>query len=144
MIQRKINTEFQSQRPLYLEHLMNEMNGRYAQNISDWTQCSNLDDSRYLACSSQWIQEDAELSCGIVYRDENYQQITNVTGFNITELNQTYYNSRMDVVELRLIQAGVRLATVINKIAENNEAVTMPRLSLPLIALISMYIVLLN
>lgn len=150
MIQRKINTDFQSQRPLYLEHLINQMNGRYAQSISDWTQCSSLDDSRYLACSSIWIQEDAQLSCNVVYRDENGQQITSDTGFNISE---TYYNTRMDVVEVRLIQAGVRLAAVINKIVEtldaenepdDNQSATLPHLSFHLIAIISMYIVLLN
>jgi len=137
MIQRKINTEFQSQRPLYLQYLLNLMNSRYAQNISDWTQCSTGDDSPYLACSSRWIQEDAELSCTFVYRDENDEPLTSATGFNFSD---TYYNTRMDIVELRLIQAGVRLAAVINKI----NAATLPRLSLSLIALILMYIVLLN
>lgn len=119
MIQRKINENFESQRSLYLEYLINQMNGQYAQNISDWTQCSNADDSRYLACSSIWIQEDAEHCCKSVYRDENDQQLTPATGFNISE---TYYSTRMDIVELRLIQAGVRLAAVINKIVEINYA----------------------
>jgi len=151
MIQRKINTDFQSQRPLYLEHLINEMHGRYARNISDWTHCTSLDDSRYLACSSMWLQEDAELGCKVVYRDDNDQQITPVTGFNISE---TYYNTRMDVVEQRLIQAGVRLAAVINTIVQTKDTEEEPdetqsvalrmRLSLPLVALLSMYITLLS
>lgn len=145
MIQRKMDIDFQSQRSLYFEYLINQMNFRYAQNISDWTQCSS-EESRYLACSSIWIQEDAELSCNVVYRDENNQQITSATRFNISE---TYYNTRMDTVELRLIQGGVRLAAVINKIVEINytekepdetQSATLPRLSFPLIALILMYI----
>lgn len=143
MIQRRINTDFQSQRTLFLEYLFDQMTGRYAQNISDWTNCASSDDSRYLACSSKWIQEDAELSCTMVYRDENGTQLTATTGFNITE---TYYITRMEIVELRLIQAGVRLAAVINKINEPSasQSSTLQRLSFPLIAFILMCIVLSN
>jgi len=143
MIQRKINTEFQSQRALYLQYLISQMNSRYAQDISAWIQCS--DDSPYLACSSTWIQEDAEHSCTSVYRDENGEQISSATGFNFSE---TYYNTRMSIVELRLIQAGVRLAAVINKINEKepygNQSAMLTRLSFPMITLILMCIVLLN
>lgn len=138
MIQQKINTEFQSQRSLYLEYLMDQMTSRYAQNISAWTNCSSVDDSHYLACSSIWIQEDAELSCEFVYRDENNQPISSATGFNITE---SYYTTRIDIVELRLIQAGVRLAAVINKIVETDSSASLQRLSFPLIAFILMYAV---
>ncbi|CAF4418345.1 unnamed protein product, partial [Adineta steineri] len=34
------------------------------------------------------------------------------------QLGQTYYNTRIGIVEERLLQSGVRLATVINKIVE--------------------------
>jgi hypothetical protein len=33
-------------------------------------------------------------------------------------LGQTYYNTRMDTLEQRLLQAGVRLGTVINRIVQ--------------------------
>lgn len=112
------------------------MNGRYAQYISNWTECSTADDSKYLACSSRWIQEDAELSCNVVYRDEFGRQITNDTGFNISE---PYYNTRMDTVELRLIQGGVRLAAVINEIV--NSGAMLPQLSSSLLnAFISIFV----
>lgn len=159
MIQRRINTEFERQRALYLEHLISQMKGRYAQNISDWTQCSSSDDSHYLACSSRWIQENAEFCCAVVYRDVNGEPITSATGFNFTE---AYYESRMETVEIRLIQAGVRLAAVINKIVEihytekepdytdetddtdQTQSATLPRLSYTLIPFILMYVLLLH
>ncbi|KAJ6641482.1 Endonuclease 3 [Pseudolycoriella hygida] len=148
MIQRKINTKFQSQRSLYLNYLIDQMNGRFGSNISDWSQCSSTNDTRYLACSSIWIQEDAELCCKIVYLDENGDWITAATGFNITE---EYYNTRMESVELRLIQGGVRLANVINRIVHlinqtdgTNDTQTLSAASLPLIAFILICFVFFN
>ena len=116
MIEYRISQDFRSQPPLYLDYLLKQMNSRYAQNMSDWTQCSSSDESRYLACSTLWIEEDAKYNCIAVYRDEDDQQITPSTGFNF---GKTYYNTRMDILELRLIQAGVRLAAVINKIVQS-------------------------
>jgi hypothetical protein len=101
---------------LYLDYLVNEMKNHYAQNISDWTNCSSSDESRFLACSILWIQENAKINCDIVYRDENNRRITKDTGFN---LGRTYYNTRIVIVEQRLIQAGLRLGAVINKIVQS-------------------------
>lgn len=116
MIERRINSDFQSQPQSYLSYLIKQMKTTYAPNISDWTNCGSSDESRYLACSTLWIQEDAKLDCDVVYLDENGDKITPQTGF---DLGQTYYNTRMVTVEIRLIQAGVRLAAVLNKIVES-------------------------
>jgi hypothetical protein len=116
MIEHRISLDFHSQPQLYLEYLVNEMKNHYAQNISDWTNCSSSDESRFLACSILWIQENAKINCDIVYRDENNQRITKDTGFN---LGRTYYNTRIVIVEQRLIQAGLRLGAVINKIVQS-------------------------
>ncbi|KAG4066281.1 hypothetical protein HA402_000505 [Bradysia odoriphaga] len=143
MIQHRMNQDFQSQSSLYLDYLMSKLNGRYAQNIAEWTNCTSTDDSQYMACSSIWIQEDAELCCEIVYRDELYQQITSQTGFNISE---TYYNTRIDTIELRLIQSGVRLAATINEIVRIHYtgSGTLPQLSLLLIAFCWIFMIFLN
>ncbi len=116
MIERRINQDFKSQPSLYLEHLLNQIKTRYAQNISDWINCSSSDESRFLACSTLWIAEDAKLDCELVYRDENNQRITPATGF---DLSGTYFTKAIDIVEQRLIQGGVRLAAVINKIVQS-------------------------
>ena len=116
MIKRRIDQDFQSEPLNYLDYLIKTMKSVYAHNISDWTDCSSSSESRYLACSNLWIDEDAKLDCETVYRDEDDEKITTATGFT---LGQTYYNTRMITVELRLIQAGVRLAAVINKIVQS-------------------------
>ncbi|CAF2709975.1 unnamed protein product [Rotaria sp. Silwood2] len=116
MIERRISQDFHSQPLLYLDYLINQMKTRYAQNISDWTHCPSSDESRYLACSTSWIMEDAKLNCELVYRDENNQPMSVSKEFN---LGQTYYNTRMVILEQRLIQGGLRLGTVINKIVQS-------------------------
>ncbi|CAF4064355.1 unnamed protein product, partial [Rotaria magnacalcarata] len=63
-----------------------------------------------------WIVEDAQFNCDIVYRDENNQPMSVSKEFN---LGQTYYNTRMVILEQRLIQGGLRLGTVINKIVQS-------------------------
>jgi hypothetical protein len=115
MIKRRMSQDFHSQPALYFDYLLNQLKTRYARNVSDWAQCRSSDQSRFLACSTSWISEDAKLNCELVYRDENDQQMSPSKRFN---LGQTYYNTRMDTLEQRLLQAGVRLGTVINKIVQ--------------------------
>lgn len=116
MIERRISQDYSSQPLLYLDYLLNQMKTRYAQNISDWTHCPSSDESRYLACSTSWIMEDAKVNCELVYRDENNQPMSTSKQF---DLGQIYYNTRMVILEQRLIQGGVRLGTVINKIVQS-------------------------
>jgi hypothetical protein len=116
MIKHHILEKFNNQPWLYLQYLINKMKNIPSKIISDWTSCSSSGESRFLACSKVWIQEDAKLNCEAVYIDESGRRITPETGFN---LGETYYTTRMDIIEQRLIQAGVRLATVINKIVQS-------------------------
>jgi hypothetical protein len=113
MIERRISQDFHSQPQLYFQYLLNLMKTQYAQNISDWTHCPSADESQFLACSTSWIMEDAKLNCELVYRDENNQPMNVSKAF---DLGQTYFNTRMVILEQRLIQGGLRLGTVINKI----------------------------
>ena len=115
MIERRISGDFHSQPLLYLDYLLDQMRTVYAQNISDWIACPSSDESRFLACATKWISEDAQLNCAIVYRDENNEPMSTSKEFT---LGQTYYNTRTVIVEQRLIQGGVRLAAVINKIVQ--------------------------
>lgn len=118
MIEHRISLDFQGQPALYLTYLISQMNTKYAQNVSDWISCPASDESRFLACASKWIAEDAQLNCDLVYRDEKEQPMSITTGF---ALGQTYYNTRIIVLEQRLIQGGARLAAVINKVVQMNK-----------------------
>jgi hypothetical protein len=115
MIERRISSDFHSDKVEYYKYLLNKLHTTYAGNISQWSTCPSADKSRYLACSTAWIDEDAELNCEHVYRDEDDQPLNPSQRFSFS---QTYYNTRIVIVEQRLLQSGVRLGVVINKITE--------------------------
>lgn len=91
------------------------MNTTYAKNISQWSTCPSSDESPYSSCSATWIREDVALNCESVYLDQDGKPMNKSQPFY---LGQIYYNKQIDIVEQRLIQGGLRLGTVINKIAE--------------------------
>ncbi|CAF0878055.1 unnamed protein product [Adineta steineri] len=115
MIERRISLDFQSDSNKYYNYLLDIMHTIYVRNISQWSKCPSTDESKYLACSTAWINEGVALNCAFVYRDEQDQPFSISQQF---QLGQTYYNTRIGIVEERLLQSGVRLAAVINKIVE--------------------------
>ena len=117
IIERRIDQDFHAQPHLYLNYLLEQINTKYAQNVSDWIECSDSDESKYLACSTKWIAEDSQLNCDLVYRDENNQPMT---PSKIFELGLIYYSTRLPILEQRLIQAGLRLGAVINQIVKTS------------------------
>jgi hypothetical protein len=119
MIEHKISNDFSSQPALYFDYLLNQLKNHYAQNISDWAQCGSSNESLFLACSTSWISEIEEINCKLVYRNEKNQPMSR--GSKSFNLSQIYYTTRMDTLEQRLLQAGVRLAAVINKIVESTD-----------------------
>ncbi|CAF0774193.1 unnamed protein product [Adineta ricciae] len=115
MIERRISTDFQSDSSKYLAYLLNVMHTTYIRNISQWTKCPSNDESKYLACSTAWIDENSELNCDHVYRNEQDQRMTISQQFKLSDI---YFNTRMVFVEARLLQGGVRLGAVINKVVQ--------------------------
>jgi hypothetical protein len=115
MIDRRISKDFQSDSNQYYNYLLNLLQTTYANDISQWSKCPSADQSRYLACSTAWIDEDTELNCAQVYLDEQGKVMTTSQQFR---LGQTYYNTRIAIVEQRLLKSAVRLGTVINAVVE--------------------------
>ncbi len=115
LIEHRLSLDFNNDTRKFYNHLRNLMNTIYAQNISGWAVCPSSDPSEYLACSAPWIREDAAFNCARVYFDEDGNPMNKSQHFH---LGQTYYTITIDVVEVRLIQGGVRLGAVINKIVE--------------------------
>ena len=64
------------------------------------------------ACSSLWLDEICYTS---VYVDSNGDRLNR--GAGIITIDQGYFDKSMAVIEQRILQAGVRLAKVINNIA---------------------------
>lgn len=110
MMKRRISLDFENDARKYYNYLLNLMNKIYAN-----TQCPSSNESLYLARSSTWIREDAELNCATVYRDEDDKSMDKSQQFH---LGQIYYNTRISILEQRLVQGRIRLGTVINTIIE--------------------------
>ena len=118
IIAHRLASDFHDDPDEYYNYLLNTLHTTYANNISQWTTCPSADESKYFACSTTWIDEDADLNCAEVYRDEEGQPMNSSTEFH---LGDTYYNTRIVFLEQRLLQGGVRLGTVINKIVQSQK-----------------------
>ena len=103
----------------YYNYLLNLLHTTYASNITEWTKCSLPDEADYLACSTAWIDESMNVNCAYVYRDEDNQPMNSSS--ETYHLCDTYFNSRKDLLRQRLLQGGVRLAAVINKIVQSQK-----------------------
>ena len=118
MIQKSIKEDYHQDPGQYFQNLLKQLHTTYAQNISDWATCKTPDESTYLACSTAWIEEDAQINCASAYIDENGDRLTKKTKFNMCD---KYQNTRKLIVEQRILQGAVRLATVLNKIAQSSD-----------------------
>ncbi|CAF3619849.1 unnamed protein product [Rotaria sordida] len=115
MIERRILLDFQNDENKYYDYLFNLLQTTYAHNISQWSKCPSDEESHYVACSTVWINENIELNCAYIYRDEDNKPMNISYEFR---LGETYYNTRIGILEQRLIQGSVRLSGVINKIVK--------------------------
>lgn len=63
-----------------------------------------------------WANEGVGYACSSAYKNTDNQYIDSKGSTTDNALKTDYYTSRLKIVELRLSQAGVRLATLLNKI----------------------------
>ena len=115
MIERRVSSDFRNDPTLYYDYLIKLISTTYASNVTQWSTCSSSDPSDYQACSRAWIDEDVDLNIASVYLDETGKRMSSRQPF---ALGQTYFNTRMTIVEQRLIQGGLRLGTVINRVVQ--------------------------
>ena len=122
MIARRVALNFSNDYRQWDQHLLNLLQTTYKDNATQWTSCGDsslLDD--YAPCSDRWVEESAELCCSTVYLNETGGRMTpndrNVT--SLYSLGDIYYQRNIDLLEMRIIQAGVRMAFIINNAAAN-------------------------
>jgi len=89
----------------YFDELMNDIKTTYAPDIDSWRQCPSNESS--YACGLAWAVESDKYDCSVAW-PSNWN--TDPT------LSTTYYNAALPVVDLRLAQAGIRMANVLNNI----------------------------
>lgn len=102
MIKERMTKDFSNSDANYAQYLVNQVNGDWKSNASDWASDTNVDD---------WGSESAGLACTYAYTDNNGNHIE--SGF---VLGDDYYNFAIPVIDMQLAKGGVRLATVLNQV----------------------------
>jgi hypothetical protein len=84
--------------------LQEQIAGPWAANATAWQACAQPGKSA--ACPDEWASESVTAACNYSYKGVKPNM----------NLGDDYYNTNLPVVEMRLAQAGVRLAAVLNRI----------------------------
>ena len=113
----------------YYQYLLRALATQYNESVAGWRTCSagTVYAGNYGACSDDWSQETARLACSTAYTTPSNVRLTmssTLTPVSSTSDGEQYYQSAIPVIERRLMQAGVRLANVLNNIAAGNTAGT--------------------
>ena len=108
IIRTRIQRDFNNDTELYIHYLLQSLNTSWVVQRFQWLSCG-----RSMECSDYWVQESAALACATAYRHPNGTLIDWQAPFNLSE---GYYLTNLPVVELRLLQAGVRIAYFLNQL----------------------------
>ena len=125
IIDNRIQRDFYGRSDLYYQYLLLALANQYNESIARWRTCSAASayTHNYGACSDDWSQETARLACSTAYTTPDGTRLdlsTRLAPLGTAANGERYYQSAIPVIEQRLIQAGVRLANVINNIAAHN------------------------
>ena len=80
----------------------------FARDMEYWLECS---DGMNRSCTEQWGEESFQAALEWAYRNFDDDEVVNGS-----ELGEAYYETRLLVVEHRIIAAGVRLAATLEKV----------------------------
>uniref|UniRef100_A0A0D9UWC5 Aspergillus nuclease S1 n=1 Tax=Leersia perrieri TaxID=77586 RepID=A0A0D9UWC5_9ORYZ len=86
----------------FVDALTQNITGEWSQRVTGWEECSK----NQTACPDTYASESITAACDWAYK--------NVTEDSVLE--DSYFASRLPVVNLRLAQGGVRLAATLNRI----------------------------
>jgi len=93
------------------DDLKTRLSSQWGGEVAKWRECAT-NQNPWKACSAEWTSVSAELACRNGYvRADGTTHI--VTGFVETD---AYFNRNLPIVEMRVAQAGVRMASVLNNI----------------------------
>src|ERR1700722_9082119 len=102
LLEYRLHQDFQSNIDLYFNHIFLLMLNQSTSN--------NDDDFK------QWIRESTDIVCSQIYFDDNNMTLSSSINFTLGEI---YYNRNLPLVEQRLAQAGRRLGSLLNRLANN-------------------------
>ena len=125
-VQHRVKLDYANNYTAWMVGLQQTMNGPYAKNQTQWTSCAPAPHAKavggspahglaaYVPCSGVWVRESAELACG-AYLDDDLV-VMNKSSAVMYNLTVVYYTRHMPLIEQRIIQAGVRLAFLLNTV----------------------------
>ena len=116
MIENHVHNNFGGINELYYQDLLKAVSpgGTYYDSLFEWTSCPP---SSSACCSSKWGQESVDLSLSKAYVTTDGEQISG----NFT-VPGDYVGGGIEVVSMRLAQAGVRLAQILEALAGEENA----------------------
>lgn len=114
IIQERLVNDFGNDQAKWTANLETLLATKYAVNVTQWLSCA-ASPTPYGDCSDAWAVVSAQLACQYAYVGaDGVTPIKN--GFS---LGQDYYQRNIDIVEMLIIQAGVRLGAVLNNVANS-------------------------
>ncbi|KAH0863778.1 hypothetical protein HID58_080989 [Brassica napus] len=85
----------------------NITNGLWHDDLSSWTECNDL-----IACPHKYASESIQLACKYGYEGVKSGET----------LSEDYFDTRMPIVMKRIVQGGVRLAMILNRVFSDTHA----------------------
>ena len=124
IIDTRIRRDFNGLPDLYYRYLLLTLATTYNESVSAVAGSArrrHRHRTNYYACSDDWSQESARLACSSAYTMPNGDRFSIAGGLTPVSassgVGEAYYQQVIPVIELRILQAGVRLANVLNSIA---------------------------
>ena len=109
ILEEAIERKYSGSRANFEEYLIEaSLTGDYKDYMDHWLECSN---GRNKTCTIEWGEESFEDALMWAYRNSDNEEI--VDG---SVLDESYYETRLPIVEQRLLAAGVRLAATLESI----------------------------
>jgi hypothetical protein len=109
IIEQAIERKYSGSRANFEDYLTEaSLTGDYKDYMDQWLECSN---GRNKTCTIEWGEESFEDALMWAYRNSDNEEI--VDG---SVLDESYYETRLPIVERRILAAGVRLAATLESI----------------------------
>ncbi|VVB12188.1 unnamed protein product [Arabis nemorensis] len=102
IIESALTTYYNSSLPLMIQVLQAKLTNGWSNDVPLWESCQ----LNQTACPNEYASESIDLACKYAYRNATPG----------TTLGDDYFLSRLPIVEKRLAQGGIRLATTLNRI----------------------------
>lgn len=102
IIESAMKTFYDKDLDVMISAIEKNITDKWSNDISSWANCTSGD----VVCPDPWASESIKCACNYAYRNATPG----------TTLGDDYFLSRLPVVEKRLAQGGVRLASTLNQI----------------------------